>query len=456
MAFGVKDQGFSYFLLLFYSQVVGVDARLVGLALTIALVFDAVSDPVVGYWSDNFRSRWGRRHPFLYASAIPTAVAFGLIWMPPSGWSEWGLFAYLLVLSVLTRTAITFFETPSAALAPELTRDYVARSTLLSYRSAFQWIGGNGMTVLMFIVLFPAFVTTTIPNGQFNPEAYRLYGFIGGGVILASILVSSLGTHARIPDLHIPSDRSRQSVSEAFGEIFAVFSNRSFLAIAAAAIVLAVTAGLSSALSVYISTYFWGFSSEQIGVLTLGIFVGAFAGALIAKPVSGALGKRRGAIVLGFIAMFGTPVILALRAFDVLAGDGDPTTFWIVFTVAQFEVCLTVCMAILIASMIADISEDVEVSTGRRSEGVLFAANTFIGKAMTGIGLTIAAQVITLARFPTGAAPDAVPPEALQRLGLIYIPIIIGLRLLLLVVLARYRIDRSGHEENLRRLAASG
>src|SRR5262245_33193393 len=72
-ALGVKDNGFSFFLMIFYSQVIGLDARLVGLALTVALVVDAFVDPLVGYWSDNVRSRFGRRHPFLYASAVPLA-----------------------------------------------------------------------------------------------------------------------------------------------------------------------------------------------------------------------------------------------------------------------------------------------------------------------------------------------------------------------------------------------
>ena len=65
VAYGVKNNGFDYFLLLFYSQVMGVDAPLVGLALLIALLFDAFSDPVVGYLSDNTHSKWGRRHPWM-------------------------------------------------------------------------------------------------------------------------------------------------------------------------------------------------------------------------------------------------------------------------------------------------------------------------------------------------------------------------------------------------------
>ncbi|NQX95585.1 MAG: MFS transporter, partial [Erythrobacter sp.] len=133
-AYGIKDAGLKYFLLLFYSQVVGVDARLVSLAVLIALMCDAVSDPIVGYWSDNFRSRWGRRHPFMYAAAIPITVSFYFIWSPPVGWSEGALFWYILGLAVTIRTFITFYETPSTALAPELTDDYDERSSVLSFR----------------------------------------------------------------------------------------------------------------------------------------------------------------------------------------------------------------------------------------------------------------------------------------------------------------------------------
>src|SRR5262249_56077123 len=69
VAFGVKDNGFAYFLLIFYSQVVGVDSRWVSAAISLALIFDAFTDPLVGYFSDNLRTRWGRRHPLMYAAA---------------------------------------------------------------------------------------------------------------------------------------------------------------------------------------------------------------------------------------------------------------------------------------------------------------------------------------------------------------------------------------------------
>src|ERR1700761_2433580 len=99
VAFGVKDNGFQTILLPFYNLVLHVPAQLVGLAILIALVFDAFLDPIVGHFSDNLRSRWGRRHPLMYASALPVAVSYLLLWNPPH-WSPMALFYYLIVVAI--------------------------------------------------------------------------------------------------------------------------------------------------------------------------------------------------------------------------------------------------------------------------------------------------------------------------------------------------------------------
>jgi GPH family glycoside/pentoside/hexuronide:cation symporter len=105
MAGGIIDNGISYFLLIYYSQVLGLSPSLAGGALGLALLFDAVSDPLVGAWSDRLRSRLGRRHPFMVASLIPAGLLYYLLWTPPMDASDQGsLFAYLLVVAVLLRT----------------------------------------------------------------------------------------------------------------------------------------------------------------------------------------------------------------------------------------------------------------------------------------------------------------------------------------------------------------
>jgi len=451
-AFGIKDAGLQIFLLMFYTQIIGVPAPVVGLALTVALVLDAVSDPIVGYWSDNFRSKWGRRHPFMYASAVPVAVFYFLLWTPPRNWDANGLFWYLLTMAVLTRTALTFFETPSAALGPELTRDYDERSTLQSWRSFFGWTGGNAMTVMMFFFLFPAFITPEIPNGQFNRDAYGVYAWVAAGVMFTAIIVSSLGTHGQIPKLTAPPQR-KLALAAVFREMIETLFNRSMGAIFLTAIIASTTLGMGQALSTYMSTYFWRLRPEQIGVITLVIFISAAIGAALAPVMTKRFGKKRGIIIIGTLGLVTFPFGILLRLTGTVT-PGTDSAFWVVLVQGQVDVLLLVCQQVLLISMISDLVEQAEVKTGRRSEGVFFAANTFIMKVTTGIGLMAATVVLALAQFPSGVAPDQVPDSALVTLGWWYLPAIIVLRLAMILSILPYAVDRKSHEDNLRKLGA--
>lgn len=449
-AFGIKDAGLQIFLLMFYTQIIGVPAPMVGLALTLALVLDAISDPVVGYWSDNFRSKWGRRHPFMYASAIPVAMSYFLLWTPPAEWDHNALFWYVLVMAVLTRTFLTFFETPSAALGPELTRNYDERSTLQSWRSFFGWTGGNAMTVMMFFFLFPAFITPEIPNGQFNREAYAVYAWVAAGVMFAAILVSSIGTHSRIPTLTAPPQR-KLTIAAIFREMFETLGNKSMGAIFLTAIIASTTLGLGQSLSVYMSTYFWALRPEQIGIITLVIFISAAVGAALAPVLTRRFGKKRGIIIVGSLGLVTFPVGILLRLTGVVT-PGTEGAFWVVLLQGQVDVILVVCQQVLLISMISDLVEQAEEKTGRRSEGVFFSANTFIMKVTTGVGVMAATVVLALAQFPAGVAPDQVPDSALVALGWWYLPAIIVLRLAMIISILPYAVDRKSHEDTLKRL----
>ena len=109
-AANLKHRAISSFLVIFYNQVIGLPPQLVGGVLMVALVFDAILDPLVGQISDNLRSRWGRRHPFMLLSAAPYAIAFFLLWNPPEGWSDGALAIYLAICLFSVRFFDTFFK----------------------------------------------------------------------------------------------------------------------------------------------------------------------------------------------------------------------------------------------------------------------------------------------------------------------------------------------------------
>jgi Na+/melibiose symporter-like transporter len=453
VANGVKDNGLSYFLLLFYSQVIGVDSRLVSLALTLALVIDAFIDPVIGYWSDNLHSRWGRRHPFMYAAAAPVAIAYFLIWNPPVGWSEAHLFVYLLGTLIAIRVCFSLYEIPANSLAPELTSDYDGRSSLQAFRSYFGWTGGNAMSVFMFGVLFPLFVTKAIPNGQFNPKAYGVYGAIAAGLIFIAILATSAGTHSRIPHLKAPPPKRKIGVIGIFREIFETLSNRSFIALFTASVFGSIASGLSASMAFLLYTYFWKFTSQQASLITSGVFLSAVIGAVLAPIISKTIGKKKGAIIIGLIAFLGSPLPIVLRLSGILPAVGSDFNFWLVFWTTVFDVGLIICYQVLSGAMMADLVEQAEVRTGRRSEGVFFAASAFIGKVVNGAGIIIAGLILATAGLAKGADPASVPEATVLKMGMLYAPTIVTLWMIMLGVMSTYSITRDGHEANLRLLA---
>lgn len=449
VASGVKTGAFDFFLLLFYTQVVGVDARLVGLAIFLALLLDAVSDPIVGYWSDNLRSSWGRRHPFMYAAALPVSLGFYFLWNPPQGASEQTLFWYLLTCAVVIRTAITFFETPSSALIPELTQDYHERTKLFSLRYLFGWVGGNSITVMMFVVLFPMFATQTIVDGRFNQDAYALYGLIGSAVIFVSIGICSIGTHAQISILQPPPPKQPMSVRRIFQEVVESLSEKSFVSLFSASLIGSTASGLASGLSLYFVTYFWGFTERQTGLFMFGGFFAAMIGYWLAPKVSLAWGKKRGAMIVGFAAFVGQPLPIVLRLLDVLPPNDSSFTLWLVVITNVLDVGLIVCYQILFSSMVADLVEQSELKTGRRSEGVFTAAVTFTKKSVQGLGVMAASLVLALANFPAGGDTTQVSEDVLWQLGAYYVPIVLTLWMSVIAVISTYRIDESTHEANL-------
>ena len=451
VAYGIKDNGFAYFLLLFYGTVVGLEPALAGTALLIALVFDSLSDPIVGYWSDNTRSRWGRRHPFMYAAAIPVALCYSLLWQPPD-WSDGALFLYLVVLAVLIRTLITFYETPSSALMPELTADYDERTAIQAWRSFFGWAGGAGMAVFMYAFLLVP--TEAYPVGALNRDGYETYGVISGAVILVAILVSALGTHHRIDSLTAPPPRDRKSLKAIFAEVFETLKDRSFFALFISSIASAVATGLTAALTFIMLTYFWAFSSVEVFYWTLLVVISATMGLFVAPWASKRWGKKGAALRLGVLAFTVQPLPVVFRLGGWMPENGDPLLFPILATVNTIDLGLIIAMQAVFYSMLADLVEHSEVRTGRRNEGVFFSALTFIRKTNQGIGAFIAGLMLQVVAFPDGVAPNEVPTESVLQLGSLLVPTQWLLWGIMLVAIGFYRLDRQKHQSNLAAIRA--
>ncbi|MGE0044297.1 MAG: MFS transporter [Hyphomonadaceae bacterium] len=449
IAYGVKDGGFRSFLLLYYNQVVGLEAHLVGLAIMTALVVDSVLDPIIGQVSDNWRSRWGRRHPFMYFAALPAAVFYFILWTPPADWSHQALFFYILVVAVVVRTFITLYEIPSSAMVAELSSDYDERTRLMSYRYFFGVWGGLLLGILTLVVFLQP--TEQYPRGQLNPDGYLAYAWTASGLILASIVISALGTHRFIPMLRKASGE-KKSVWQSLKDMASTLSNKSFLMLMIGGIFKGTGLGLSSALVFYWGTYLWELSSAQMAILLVDSLFSAVIALALAPRLAKRFGKKPVAIWSLILAVGIGVAPLILRYFGLFFENGSPWLLPVLFVHGVIYAACGIISLILVSSMIADVVEDSETRTGRRSEGLFFAASSLVQKAISGVGVFVSGLVLTAAAFPAGARPGEVEPATMQSLIAIYAPTLIGFYALGIFFMALYSIDRRRHEENLRQL----
>ncbi|MHB8382319.1 MAG: MFS transporter [Candidatus Binataceae bacterium] len=453
IAFGVETVALGSLLLLFFNQVVGLPAPWVGAAIMIALIFDAIFDPILGQWSDHFRSRLGRRHPFMYASALPLSVAFYFLWNPPHGWSKAAMFAYLITLLISVRLLVSLYEIPSSALAPELTPDYDERTSLLSYRFFFGMIGGTAMAMLAFQVFLRKDATHAL--GVLDRGGYGRWGIVAAIVMFVTILISCVGTQGRGMDIKSPP-RVAGSLRANLREVITTLSNRSFLALMIAGIIAAVSSGLSSGLGLYITTYFWELSSKEISYLVGFGFFSAILGVSLAPMVSKWMGKKRAMITLFAISLFASVIPIPLRLIGLMPPNHSFALLAALVVDGIVRDTLGIMGFIIVSSMMADVVEDIAVHTGQRSEGLLFAANGLLQKCVSGVGTFVSGLMLAFVRFPQGAVQGHVDPLILRHLVLLYVPITAACSAIAIAVLGFYRIDRASHLHNLEQLRDAG
>ena len=135
---GIKDILYAVFVFFYFSQILGLDQIYTGTATLIAILFDAISDPIIGSISDNYKSKkWGRRHPFMLISAFPLGISTFLLFSPFSEFSQLQLFLWMTFFSILIRFFLTLFLIPAMSLGAELSSDYNERTVITSYRIMF-------------------------------------------------------------------------------------------------------------------------------------------------------------------------------------------------------------------------------------------------------------------------------------------------------------------------------
>jgi glycoside/pentoside/hexuronide:cation symporter, GPH family len=441
-----------YFVLIYYSQVLGLEAGLAGLAMGISLIFDAITDPLVGYLSDNTRSRWGRRHPWLFGSIIPLAASFYFLWYPPAFLeSDAWLFTWLLVCNITMRTGITMFLVPAYAILAEVTADYDERTRLLTSFHMVQSVVMNGMSVLMYgFWLVP---TDEISDGIMNIGGYQQSGLFGTIMIIVACLIFSIGLRRFIPQLKQYKVNNSPSLGQFFRQVSDVFKDASARIVLGSGAAYFAGLGAYIALWAYIYSYFWAFTSIQIAFVGLPM---ALAPLLLPRVMARITAGREKKTVatMGLMCAMATnivPITLSLLGFFPERGSDE--LFYTMLTIGFFETIFLLMFEVSWRSMITDLTERIELKTGRRNEGVIASTIIFSTKCANALGTLIAGVLLTLIMFPTETSVEDVPLETIGDLGLIYGTVVFFIWVGVILCLRLYDISRASHEELLKQLA---
>lgn len=443
IAFGVKDNGFTTFLMIYYNQVLGLSAFYTGLAILIALAVDAISDPYVGHLSDNWKSKWGRRHPFMYGAIIPIALSYFFLWNPPADIAEFTLFMYLTAMAVGVRLLITFYEVPNLAMIAELVRDYDARTSLASQRVTVGWLGGVCIAVAAYVLFLVP--TDEYAQGVMNKEGYENFAILAALVMVISMLASSLGTHKLIPQLPKPS-HSGGDQQKFLRNIKILFSNPSFRSLFVAFLFSMMAFGVIITLQIYYATYFFGMTTKEVSLFPVAMVLAALISLGVTPYLSKGREKKSVLKMLTLLAFVLSNLTILARLLGWLPENGDPLLLPVLLVHILVSTAVMVAQQSLFSSMTADLVEDTEREAGHRLEGLYFATVSFSKKIVSGLGIFASGVFLSSA----GEKGQQMNEAIMTEVSYYYVPFVFLLYAGTYVFAGRYRLNREQHEANLK------
>ncbi len=492
----------STFLFFFYTAVMGLPGSLVGAATAVALAIDAIADPLLGSLSDNSRSRWGKRVPFLLIGAPLVALGVGLMFSPPRGLTTWPLFGWLIGVSLLMRFAVSTFHVPFLALGAELTGDYAGRSSVVAWRTLFSIFG----PLVLIVLAYGVFLSGKLGLG--NVRGYAPLGWTAAAIVAAGGLLAAVGVRRYAGALPVAARSQTALHRRLLTELVEIFRNPSFRIMFSCSVLFYAAQGMAAALTQHMFRFVWKINSAQILIISLNIFAGLLVGVpmapmlsrplrwrglLLISPVLGlpialALSLRLGLPValplgLGIGAILAlalsprwrplekrTTLILGLAMFCLAQGGLSGLRALGLYTAtgatAVGPIAVNTFMAgiglafvtIAIGSMMADASDEHDLLFGVRREGMYFAGLGFAAKAATGVGALLAGAAIDIIRFPAAAAAAGaavrLTPQMLDNLAWASGPCAAAVSFVGTCFFFFYRIDRKRHAEIAAALAA--
>ncbi|MBD2501484.1 MFS transporter [Anabaena azotica] len=454
LAYGAGDLGPAitanisiFYLLIFFTNVAGIDIGLAGGVLIVGKIWDAINDPFVGVLTDKTKSRrWGRRLPWMLYGAIPFGIFFFLQWIVPRFSSNqdsnvWGLLGYYVVIGVISQTFYTVVNLPYTALTPELTQDYDERTSLNSFRFAFS-IGGSILSLLLARELF-----SRVPNQEQQYIVYVVLAAICTVISVASLYWCVFGLRDRVLAFEAKRIQVEEPASIPFVEQLKIaFSNRPFLFVIGIYLCSWLGVQITASIIPFFVLYCMSLTNSDVATVLLAVQ----ATALLMLFVWTALSKKLGKKIVYFLGMI--LWIIAASALYFLQ-PGQIGLMYLLAIMAGFGVST----AYLVPwSMIPDVIELDELQTGQRREGIFYSFMVFLQKLGLAFGLFLVSQALHTAGFqevkPGQSTPPIQPESALLAIRIVVGPLAVICLIFGLILTYFYPITREMHAQILLQL----
>ena len=418
----------------------GMDPFLAGLLVGLPRIFDALTDPIMGFITDNTKSRWGRRRPYIVVGAIMSGVIFVLLWQLDDSNSQNYNFVYFLILSLIFTIGNTIFATPFVGLGYEMTSDYNERTRLMAFAQTM------GQIAWMIVPWFWALVADPELFSNQAEGVRSVSIIVGAACIILGILPGIFNRGIDSKNMENRADLSLKNIWNNFKSLFLsfkqIFKNEPFLRLCGTTFLVFNGFQIVAGFAFYIIVFYMFNGDYGVTGSWPAWFgtVSAMATAFLVIPIitwmSNKWGKRNAFIISTLISIVG--YILKWWGFN----PENPFMIFMPIPLMSFGIG---GLFTLMMSMTADVCDLDELNNGMpRKEGTFGAIYWLMVKLGNALAIILAGLVLNLVGFDAEAAIQS--PEAMTNLRLADIIIPASTALLAILVMLGYNLDESSVE----------